>query len=267
MYFFNCFVYQVPDESACFKSKARVPCLLVMEVECSRTFTNGVPISDNEGLPDDIVRSGNLSDLSLNLRLALENCTTQSRTSVWAVADDRAASFLQSPDTYPSATATPDAPTSMMSSSADVDGSTATGRGQPTPSECVAAELSQPSLTRVTESGESWLQKKMRYAKTSAYRLSEGWDLSSVIVKSNDDVRQEVFAMQVTYACTHCTHVCTHCTHVHTHICTLVYIHVCAHVYTHVHTHVYTHTTPMSIHMPIHPYAHAYTCLHTCLYT
>lgn len=40
--------------------------------------------------------------------------------------------------------------------------------------------------------GESWAGKRARIKAASAEGSEEGWDLVSIIVKSNDDMRQEV---------------------------------------------------------------------------
>ena len=49
--------------------------------------------------------------------------------------------------------------------------------------------------------GERWVEKKARIAARSPYGSREGWDLISVIVKSNDDLRQEAFVMQLIQLC------------------------------------------------------------------
>jgi hypothetical protein len=40
--------------------------------------------------------------------------------------------------------------------------------------------------------GESWASKKARIKASSPQGGAPGWDLVSIIVKSNDDLRQEV---------------------------------------------------------------------------
>lgn len=45
--------------------------------------------------------------------------------------------------------------------------------------------------------GERWAEKKSRIASTSPQGSVPGWDLVGVIVKSNDDLRQEAFIMQL----------------------------------------------------------------------
>lgn len=45
--------------------------------------------------------------------------------------------------------------------------------------------------------GESWESKKSRIKEESSYGRIPGWNLNSIIVKTNDDLRQEVFAMQM----------------------------------------------------------------------
>jgi len=49
--------------------------------------------------------------------------------------------------------------------------------------------------------GERWAEKKARIAARSPYGSQEGWDLVSVIIKSNDDLRQEGFVMQLIQLC------------------------------------------------------------------
>jgi len=49
--------------------------------------------------------------------------------------------------------------------------------------------------------GEMWVQKKARIRSSSPYGTMPGWDLCGVIVKSNDDVRQESFVMQLIELC------------------------------------------------------------------
>mmetsp|Transcript_7120 Transcript_7120/g.27276 ORF Transcript_7120/g.27276 Transcript_7120/m.27276 type:complete len:1168 (-) Transcript_7120:205-3708(-) len=45
--------------------------------------------------------------------------------------------------------------------------------------------------------GESWVARRKRLQQESRDGQLPGWDLGSIIVKSNDDLRQEVFAMQL----------------------------------------------------------------------
>lgn len=49
--------------------------------------------------------------------------------------------------------------------------------------------------------GERWAEKKARIAASSMYGCIPGWDLVGVIVKSNDDLRQEAFVMQLIELC------------------------------------------------------------------
>lgn len=49
--------------------------------------------------------------------------------------------------------------------------------------------------------GESWANKKARVKGASADGGKEGWDLLSMIVKSNDDLRQEVCTVQLIELC------------------------------------------------------------------
>eukprot|EP00977_Amphora_coffeiformis_P022409 scaffold10860_cov182-Amphora_coffeaeformis.AAC.26 len=49
--------------------------------------------------------------------------------------------------------------------------------------------------------GERWAEKKARIAASSPQGSLPGWDLTGVIVKSNDDLRQEAFVMQLIELC------------------------------------------------------------------
>jgi phosphatidylinositol 4-kinase B len=49
--------------------------------------------------------------------------------------------------------------------------------------------------------GERWAEKKARIAASSPEGSIPGWDLQGVIVKSNDDLRQEAFVMQLIELC------------------------------------------------------------------
>jgi phosphatidylinositol 4-kinase len=49
--------------------------------------------------------------------------------------------------------------------------------------------------------GERWAEKKARIAASSPHGTESGWDLVGVIVKSNDDLRQEAFVMQLIELC------------------------------------------------------------------
>jgi hypothetical protein len=49
--------------------------------------------------------------------------------------------------------------------------------------------------------GERWAEKRARIAATSPEGSTVGWDLTGVIVKSNDDLRQEAFVMQLIELC------------------------------------------------------------------
>lgn len=65
-----------------------------------------------------------------------------------------------------------------------------------------ASKLSEDSAFWVRFSfGERWAEKKARIATSSMYGSTPGWDLTGVIVKSNDDLRQEAFVMQLIELC------------------------------------------------------------------
>jgi len=49
--------------------------------------------------------------------------------------------------------------------------------------------------------GERWAEKKARIAASSPDATYPGWDLTGIIVKSNDDLRQESFVMQLIELC------------------------------------------------------------------
>jgi len=49
--------------------------------------------------------------------------------------------------------------------------------------------------------GERWAEKKARIATASPHGGTHGWGLTGVIVKSNDDLRQEAFVMQLIQLC------------------------------------------------------------------
>lgn len=49
--------------------------------------------------------------------------------------------------------------------------------------------------------GERWAEKKARIALSSVHGKRAGWDLVGVIVKANDDLRQEKFVMQLIELC------------------------------------------------------------------
>ena len=49
--------------------------------------------------------------------------------------------------------------------------------------------------------GERWAEKKSRIAASSPQATHPGWDLVGIIVKSNDDLRQEAFVMQLIELC------------------------------------------------------------------
>lgn len=49
--------------------------------------------------------------------------------------------------------------------------------------------------------GERWAEKRARVAASSPHGTEPGWDLVGVIVKSNDDLRQEAFVMQLVGLC------------------------------------------------------------------
>ncbi|KAG2527677.1 hypothetical protein JM16_001540 [Phytophthora kernoviae] len=61
-----------------------------------------------------------------------------------------------------------------------------------------AYEMGLSKLLSATETfGESWQAKKERIRASSPYGNLPGWNVISLISKSNDDIRQEVFAMQL----------------------------------------------------------------------
>jgi len=49
--------------------------------------------------------------------------------------------------------------------------------------------------------GERWAEKKARISASSPEGSDAGWDLAGVIVKANDDLRQEAFVMQLISLC------------------------------------------------------------------
>lgn len=56
--------------------------------------------------------------------------------------------------------------------------------------------------------GERWAEKKARIQASSVYGTQSGWDLTGVIIKSNDDLRQEAFAMQLIELCAEAFDIC-----------------------------------------------------------
>jgi phosphatidylinositol 4-kinase B len=54
--------------------------------------------------------------------------------------------------------------------------------------------------------GERWAEKAARIAATSPEGSQPGWDLLGVIIKSNDDLRQETFVMQLIELCREAFH-------------------------------------------------------------
>ena len=59
----------------------------------------------------------------------------------------------------------------------------------------------EPRLTNVARSGESWSQQKeaVRQHSESAARLGREWDCRCVIVKSHDDLRQDQLAAELLF--------------------------------------------------------------------
>jgi len=55
--------------------------------------------------------------------------------------------------------------------------------------------------------GERWAEKRARIALSSVHGKRAGWDLIGMIVKSNDDLRQEKFVMQLIELCQEAFHV------------------------------------------------------------
>lgn len=56
--------------------------------------------------------------------------------------------------------------------------------------------------------GERWAEKKARLQASSVFGTQSGWDLTGVIIKSNDDLRQEAFAMQLIELCAEAFDIC-----------------------------------------------------------
>jgi hypothetical protein len=77
----------------------------------------------------------------------------------------------------------------------------ATGGSVPAPAPGSGVTLSKPhdeSMTFREKKGETWAAKQARLSKASPLSKElKGWELASFIVKSNDDLRQEVFIMQM----------------------------------------------------------------------
>lgn len=72
----------------------------------------------------------------------------------------------------------------------------APGGGSPDAS-ARSAEPEGTTLSLSDKKRELWDAKEKRIAAVSSYSSKPGWTLRSLIVKSNDDVRQEVFVMQL----------------------------------------------------------------------
>jgi phosphatidylinositol 4-kinase len=58
-------------------------------------------------------------------------------------------------------------------------------------------ESTSLSVMNNVDEPETWKEKKNRIQASSEYGHLEGWTLVSVIAKSFDDMRQEVFAQQL----------------------------------------------------------------------
>ena len=73
----------------------------------------------------------------------------------------------------------------------------------------ISSEM-ESSVTKLNENsafwgrfafGERWAEKRSRIAASSPEATQPGWDLIGIIVKSNDDLRQEAFVMQLIELC------------------------------------------------------------------
>ena len=67
----------------------------------------------------------------------------------------------------------------------------------PTAADTTKQPVEELPPTLIEKKREPWKVKAERLARTSPFASTEGWQLRSFIVKSNDDLRQEVFIMQM----------------------------------------------------------------------
>lgn len=79
-----------------------------------------------------------------------------------------------------------------------VDRSTTSATGNRTWREAVLAEARRAAAAAAAECyGEPWHARKARVQLVSPHGRRPGWDLRCVIVKTGDDCRQELLAMQL----------------------------------------------------------------------
>eukprot|EP00887_Chlorella_sp_A99_P002805 scaffold6.g2805.t1 len=73
----------------------------------------------------------------------------------------------------------------------------AAGPGRPAAAPAASAALTSEQAAAAAAHGEPWPARKQRVRLSSPYGSRPGWDLRCVIVKTGDDCRQELLAMQL----------------------------------------------------------------------
>ncbi|KDO29424.1 hypothetical protein SPRG_22181 [Saprolegnia parasitica CBS 223.65] len=157
-----------PKEGTAFSTKARVPILLIFEV----------------------VRGANSSLQITSPGSARPLLTPQASTTAAYEIDEEVRHLINrqsidapTPET-PLTTAAPTTPCHMDLSSMHVS------------DEVMAMERDRKKDLEAAF-GESWLSKRERIRASSPHGHLPGWDIVSMIGKSNDDMRQEVFTLQL----------------------------------------------------------------------
>jgi len=165
----------LPEESHAFKTKARVPTLMFFEVQDHSeghdvaTFLGGeIGAAIAAAQPDASPPEKELKTVHATFKTSTKSTLRTRRQSMWSSTPISLRS-MSSPD----------------EESEDIDGD--------------HAKLEPPKEKEddTSKAGESFSEKMERIRKSSPYSHLPGWRLDGLICKSNDDLRQEVFVMQM----------------------------------------------------------------------
>ncbi|ETL95689.1 hypothetical protein L917_06555 [Phytophthora nicotianae] len=222
-------LYQVvripPTEGKVFSTKMRAPTLIFVEtVPVQSAGVIGLDDTDTERLRPFVFSSHPRNSTFFESAVLDEIETSAVSSSGETMLSPYSSSTLATPT--PTSTAAgpvtcPDDGAPMQASGAGSEGTIGRGRDAAAPASGrrhtgIMPHLPQPSRGSkmgagaragrlgvenfVYDSkifGESWEERKARIQSESPMGKLPGWDLFSVIVKTNDDLRQEVFTMQL----------------------------------------------------------------------
>ncbi|CCI43922.1 unnamed protein product [Albugo candida] len=204
-------IVRIPrNEGTAFSTKARVPIMLIFEVIRGNIFNNSTvfsPISPRPGTPMGMPLNDYPDEEEVNRFMQSESESQDIVNVKECKTNDQQVMLdgikLDVPETPSIVDGTLETPRSTVTKLGGLDeleteafSNVTLGHAQNLSEEVLEREKDRRSDLEAAF-GESWSSKRRRLSVESPFGHVAGWDIVSMIGKSNDDLRQEVFSLQL----------------------------------------------------------------------